>query len=76
MEYEKFQKLYQTQQTAKPKEPEVSAPNEVLPDISLTRVLKWAVVLLIALALGKKVWNQFGEKITNQVNKALDNVSN
>jgi hypothetical protein len=48
--------------------------NELVPDISVTRVIKWAIVLLIAMALGRKVWNQFGEKITNGMNKALDGV--
>lgn len=45
--------------------------DEILPDISLSRVFKWAIVLLIALGLGKKVWATFGPKIEAQLHKAL-----
>lgn len=49
-----------------------STEKDVIPDISVTRVLKWAVVLLIAMALGKKVWGLFGDKISKQLSQALD----
>lgn len=45
--------------------------DEVLPDISLTRVFKWAIVLVIAMALGRRVWEMFGPKITAQLDKTL-----
>lgn len=45
--------------------------NEVIPDISLTRVFKWAIVILIALALGERIWKIFGPKLTEQMHKAL-----
>lgn len=57
------------------KEPDVATNDSLIPDISLARVLKWAVVLLIAMALGRKVWDQFGDKITKQMHKALDAAS-
>lgn len=60
-------------QEAKLQEEEiVSNSNDILPDISLTRVFKWAIVLLVAMALGHKIWNQFGDKITKQMHKALE----
>lgn len=48
--------------------------NEVLPDISLTRVFKWALVLLIAMGLGRRVWDMFGDKLTANLHKALSGV--
>lgn len=54
------------------KEVEVMGEKEVLPDINLVRVLKWGVVLLVALALGKKVWNTFGSKITEKLHKEME----
>lgn len=56
-----------------PKETTVNE-KELLPDISLTRVLKWAVVLLVAMALGSKVWEKFGAKVTAQLHKAIEAV--
>lgn len=53
----------------------MSNSNDILPDISITRVLKWAFVLLIAMGLGKKVWALFGEKITAQMHKALGDLA-
>jgi hypothetical protein len=50
---------------------ETTVKDEILPDISLTRVFKWAVVLLIAMGLGRKVWAMFGTKIEKQLHKAL-----
>ena len=55
---------------------EIKVKDEILPDISLTRVFKWAIVLVVGMALGKRVWSMFGEKITNNLNKALEHVSN
>lgn len=45
---------------------------ELLPDISLARVIKWGIVLLIAMGLGKKVWAMFGDKLTAKLHTALD----
>ena len=45
--------------------------DELLPDISITRAIKWAIVLLIALSLGQKVWDKLGPKISAQLHKAL-----
>jgi len=44
---------------------------DVLPDISLTRALKWAVVALIALALGERVWRQFGGTLVANLEKTI-----
>lgn len=49
----------------------VSTDKEILPDISIVRVLKWGVVLLIAMFLGKRVWETFGHKIAERVEGAL-----
>jgi len=54
-----------------PKLEEVKVTSETIPDVSLTRVLKWAIVLVVAMGLGKKVWSMFGDKITAQVHKAI-----
>lgn len=55
-----------------PEETEMPNPtDEVLPDISLTRVFKWALVLLVAMGLGKRVWEMFGDKVTANLHKAL-----
>lgn len=45
--------------------------NEAIPDVSLTRVLKWAVVLVVAMGLGKKFWEMFGQKITSNLHRSL-----
>jgi hypothetical protein len=47
---------------------------DTVPDVSLTRVFKWAVVLIVAMFLGKKVWELFGDKVTKQLSKALGDV--
>lgn len=52
----------------------VANEKEILPDISITRVLKWGVVLLIAMFLGKRVWENFGGKITERIEHALKEV--
>jgi hypothetical protein len=55
-----------------PKETDtVTNDKDVLPDISLTRVLKWAIVLIVAMGLGKRVWDMFGNKISSQLQNAL-----
>lgn len=45
--------------------------NDIIPDISLSRVFKWAVVLIVVMFLGKRVWDMFGDKVTQQLHKAL-----
>lgn len=54
-----------------PTKEETKVDKEILPDISLTRALKWAIVLMIALSLGQRVWKQLGPKIEAQLHKAL-----
>lgn len=55
-----------------PKQKETTMKDDgLLPDISLARVFKWAIVLLIAMGLGQKVWSTFGAKIEKQLHKAL-----
>lgn len=49
----------------------VANEKEILPDISLTRVLKWGVVLIIAMALGKKVWATVGKQVTERLEGAV-----
>ena len=51
---------------------EQKVKDEILPDISLTRVFKWALVLIVAMSLGKKVWAMFGEKIEKNLHSALE----
>lgn len=50
---------------------ELEVNSETIPDVSITRVFKWALVLLVAMALGKKVWGLFGDKLTAQLHKAI-----
>ena len=73
-DYEMIKRLQQAQtgqlKVAKVEEVKV-ADIQTIPDVSLTRVLKWAVVLLVAMGLGKRVWALFGDKITAQVHKAI-----
>lgn len=45
--------------------------DEAIPDVSLTRVLKWAIVLMIAMALGERFWKQFGPRIADNLHKVL-----
>lgn len=47
---------------------------ELLPDISIVRVLKWAVVLFIAMGLGKRVWDTFGHKIAAKIESQLKDI--
>jgi len=44
---------------------------EIIPDISLARVGKWAVVLIVLMALGNRFWTMFGPKVQQQLHKAL-----
>ena len=53
---------------------QTNVSNDVIPDVSLSRVFKWAVVLVIAMALGERVWKMFGPKISAQINKAIGTV--
>jgi len=54
---------------------EIKVDKDVLPDISLTRALKWAVVALIALALGERVWRQFGGQLVKNLEKTITGAS-
>jgi hypothetical protein len=59
---------------SKPKETKVSDSN-MLPDISLSRVFKWALVVLIGLALGERVWAKIGPQLLDGLHKAIGAIS-
>jgi hypothetical protein len=44
---------------------------EILPDVSLTRVFKWALIVLVAVALGEKIWSKLGPQLTDNFCKVL-----
>ena len=44
---------------------------ELLPDVSLTRVFKWALIVLVAVALGEKIWSKLGPSLTDNFCKVL-----
>jgi hypothetical protein len=54
---------------------EKKVSEQMIPDVSLSRVFKWAIVLVIAMALGRRVWDMFGDKITKGFDTALDHLN-
>ena len=61
-------KLQQQQVAAKDEKVE---NKELLPDVSLTRVFKWALIVLVAVALGEKIWSKLGPSLTDNFCKVL-----
>ena len=74
--YNVYSKSFETVTVDESKETDMTDKCDAIPDISLTRVFKWAVVLLIAMALGRRVWDMFGDRLTAQMQKALGGAAN
>jgi hypothetical protein len=57
------------------KETKVEGERELLPDVSLTRVFKWALIVLVAIALGEKIWSKLGPGLTDNFCKVIGSVT-
>lgn len=42
------------------------------PDVSITKILKWGVVMIISAILGKKVWDILGDPLAKNLRAIID----